>query len=546
MGRPTSKVDKVVVAGPLAPFADGFEARLEELGYTPLSAVTSMRLMAHLSRWLERARADGGRSERRAGRAVPPRATGGWLRPLPVAAQPGRAARGAGLAGGADPREDPPPPCSASEALLAVVPVSYLLDERALAPSTAMAYVLRARRFLAGRNPEVERRRVDRRRRHPRGAGRGRHGLGRVDAVLRGGAAGVPAVLLHPGPGARRSVRGGVDRDRSPPPGAAQGISRAEATALLGSCDRRRSMGRRDYAVLLVVLRLGLRAGEVAALTLADLDWRAGEIVVHGKGRRVDRLPLPADVGEAIAAYLRRGRPRTARREVFLRAVAPIAPLSRRGVLVDRAPRLRAGRADTGGRAPAAAHAGLRDGPRRGPAARDQPGAAPSQPGQHRHLRPGRTSISSGRWPSPGRTRRSGPMSDLDRHVQRLPADAPSVGVQAAARGPTAACSWPPTSTQAGAEHLTTELAICAGRDCPRTWRRSTGRTGSAAARGFATYLKTIDPATEIPPAGCLPARAPRPTPYLWSRPRWPRLLARGRGSCSRRCGRRPTRRCSV
>jgi integrase len=67
-------------------------------------------------------------------------------------------------------------------------------------------------------------------------------------------------------------------------------------------------------------------------LTLEDLDWRAGEIVVHGKGRRSDRLPLPTDVGEAITAYLRRGRPRTPRREVFLRAVAPLAPLSRRGI----------------------------------------------------------------------------------------------------------------------------------------------------------------------------------------------------------------------
>ncbi len=100
---------------------------------------------------------------------------------------------------------------------------------------------------------------------------------------------------------------------------------------LLDSCDRRRSEGRRDYAVLMTLLRLGLRAGEVAALTLADMDWRAGEMVVHGKGYRVDRLPLPVDVGEAITAYLRR-RPRTTRREVFLRTVAPIGPLSRGGV----------------------------------------------------------------------------------------------------------------------------------------------------------------------------------------------------------------------
>ena len=78
--------------------------------------------------------------------------------------------------------------------------------------------------------------------------------------------------------------------------------------------------------------RLGLRAGEVAGLRLEDLDWWAGEIVVHGKGRREDRLPLPDDVGAAITAYLQRGRPMTSRREVFLRAIAPIAALGRGGV----------------------------------------------------------------------------------------------------------------------------------------------------------------------------------------------------------------------
>jgi integrase len=128
-----------------------------------------------------------------------------------------------------------------------------------------------------------------------------------------------------------------------------KGISGADATALLRSCDRRRSEGRRDYAVLLVLLRLGLRAGEVAGLALGDVDWRAGEIVVRGKGRREDRFPLPFDVGEAIAGYLRRGRPRTSRRELFLRVLAPIAPLSRGGVssIVRRACR-RVGIAEVG------------------------------------------------------------------------------------------------------------------------------------------------------------------------------------------------------
>jgi integrase len=91
-------------------------------------------------------------------------------------------------------------------------------------------------------------------------------------------------------------------------------------------------MGRRDYAVLVTLLRLGLRASEAAALTLEDIDWRAGEITVHGKGRRDERLPLPADVGQAITAYLTRGRPVTGCREVFLRAVAPAGPLGRGGI----------------------------------------------------------------------------------------------------------------------------------------------------------------------------------------------------------------------
>jgi integrase len=107
-----------------------------------------------------------------------------------------------------------------------------------------------------------------------------------------------------------------------------RGISRADARALLDSCDRRRALGRRDYALLLLLLRLGLRRGEVAGLTLDDIDWSAGELVVHGKGGREDRLPLPADVGAAIAAYLRRGRPASAQRELFLQARAPYAPIA--------------------------------------------------------------------------------------------------------------------------------------------------------------------------------------------------------------------------
>ncbi len=96
---------------------------------------------------------------------------------------------------------------------------------------------------------------------------------------------------------------------------------------LLAACDRNRPVGLRDYSVLLLFARLGLRAGEVAALQLEDLDWRAGELTVHGKGSREDRLPILQDVGEALTAYLCYGRPRCLARNVFVRCKAPYQEL---------------------------------------------------------------------------------------------------------------------------------------------------------------------------------------------------------------------------
>lgn len=112
-------------------------------------------------------------------------------------------------------------------------------------------------------------------------------------------------------------------RDRCLP----RGLSPQAVVRLLASCDRRRTVGRRDYAVLLLLSRLGLRAGEVAAIQLEDIDWRRGEFQVRGKGARLDRLPLPVDVGRAILSYLRY-RPRSRSRAVFLLARAPYCPLS--------------------------------------------------------------------------------------------------------------------------------------------------------------------------------------------------------------------------
>ena len=107
----------------------------------------------------------------------------------------------------------------------------------------------------------------------------------------------------------------------------------AQLRALLSACDRRTATGCRDYAIVLLLARLGLRAGEVARLCLDDIDWRRGEFRVVGKGNRGESLPLPADVGAAITTYLRRGRPTSAQgRSVFVRVHAPHRGLTAGGI----------------------------------------------------------------------------------------------------------------------------------------------------------------------------------------------------------------------
>jgi site-specific recombinase XerD len=111
-----------------------------------------------------------------------------------------------------------------------------------------------------------------------------------------------------------------------------RGLRANELTALLADDGEVSVLGRRDHAIVRVLARLGLRAGEVAALSLDDVDWRQGEIVVQGKGNRVERLPLPVDVGEVLVAYLRDSRPPSACRALFLRVHAPVTGLSAGGV----------------------------------------------------------------------------------------------------------------------------------------------------------------------------------------------------------------------
>jgi integrase/recombinase XerD len=346
MARPTSRVTRVEITGPLAPFAAAYRLRLQESGYTPLSIVNEVRQVAHLSRWLEAGHMTGAdlTSERVEQFLAVRRAGGhgacslGGLMPLL------EVLRGLGILS----EDQASAPTSGSEVLLASFR-TYLLEERGLATCTADAYVDRACRFLAGCGIDGElatltaadvTRAVQRE--------SARVSVGSAQYFVAGLRSFLRFCFLQGLVGADLSAAGlaVTGRRRSSLP---KGISHAHAVALSRSCDRRRSDGRRDHAILLTLLRLGLRAGEVARLTLDDIDWRAGEVVVHGKGRREDRLPLPADVGEAIVGYLQRGRPTTTRREVFLRALAPIGPLGRGGVssIVRRACR-RAGVAPVG------------------------------------------------------------------------------------------------------------------------------------------------------------------------------------------------------
>jgi len=322
------------VPGPLEPYAEGFRGELAGRGYSPGAAAVQLRLMAHLSGWL-------------AGRGLD---TAGLTSALVDAYLAERRRLGcashwtrralAPLLGflrrrGVVPAEATPGPAGPVEALLGRY-ARWLAAERGLAETTIQRNVELVRPFLAGRDT---------------GGGVALEHLRAADVTAfvvahcqdaRGGTA--PRMV-----GALRSllgflhVEGLIDQPLATvvPPVAAwklTGLPKAlhadQVAALLASCDQHTVVGRRDLAILTVLVRLGLRASEAAALRLNDIDWRRGEITVHGKGNRHDRLPLPADVGQAIAAWLTAGRPDTtaAGREVFLRVRAPQQALTRGAV----------------------------------------------------------------------------------------------------------------------------------------------------------------------------------------------------------------------
>lgn len=341
----SGKPSTVRVHGPLREYARGFAADLAERGYAEGSVVHHLYLLGHLSRWLAEHQLDLVQlSEERAACFLRDRRGAGKTnRSSPRALVPLlRYLRGMGAV-------PVPLPQVAATQLDQVIDefTTHLLRDRGLAAQSITYYRRAAHLFLSTQisSPtstgiaaltaaNVSAFLLERARSHP-GAGLANIVTG-LRAFLRflhfRGHVPVPIAAAALGPPGWR-------RDSLP-----KGLEPAELATLLASIQRSTPVGRRDYAILLLLARFGLRAGEVAALRLDDVCWRKGEIVIYGKGGRREPLPLPVDVGEGLAEYCGEGRPRSQSRQVFLQGVAPHAPMSRVGItaLVYRAT-LRAG-----------------------------------------------------------------------------------------------------------------------------------------------------------------------------------------------------------
>jgi len=328
----------VQVLGPLAPFAEGFRAWLELVGYAQGSRAVHLRLMAQLSGWLGERGLDSS--------ALSPAVMDEFDAHRRDGHQGGRPVRRCRSPLLEYLREVGAAPCvqrvaGPVETFLVAYGI-YLSQERGLAAGTVQRHTDAVRPFLTARVGA---------------AGLDLTGLAGADIVafmLAQSVSAAPATVQRTGTALRSllgflHVQGVIDSSLvGAVPAAANwklaGLVRyltgEQVAALLASCDQGTSVGRRDLAVLTLLVRLGLRAGEVAGLRLEDIDWRRGEITVRGKGDRRERLPLPSDVGEVVVAYLNTSRPGAARgREVFAGTRAPHRALTRGAVsqLVARA-----------------------------------------------------------------------------------------------------------------------------------------------------------------------------------------------------------------
>jgi integrase/recombinase XerD len=337
---------RVRVTGPLVRYVDGFWAELAAAGYTAWSVEAQLRLMAHVSRWLEAHGLDA------------PDLTSEAIEEFL------RARRGEGYVDRLSPRGlvplldhlrglDVVPAAST-----VVTPVEqlvqdyceYLLRERGLAAGSVGRREEIARRFLSER-PEPIREALGNLSAADITAFVLRESTRRSEASTRTVIDGLRSLLhyLHVEgwtPTALGQAVPSVARRQHSLP---RQLEAGHVAALLENCDRASAVGVRDYAILTLLARLGLRVAEVTRLKLDDVDWSAGELLVRGKGNRLERLPLPRDVGEALVDYLRRGRPRRPCPELFLRFLAPNVGLSGNGITslvyaaCDRAGRPRVG-----------------------------------------------------------------------------------------------------------------------------------------------------------------------------------------------------------
>lgn len=321
----------VQITGPLSRHVQGLWRSLLAQGYTPLSSRNLLRVMAHVSRWLEE---KGLRVDELTDKVVETffeaRRRARYTQFLtPRALQPIRSyLEAAGIRFPVAAKIRTP-----IDRLLGEY-ASYLLHERAVTAGVARAYDVAARRFFFVRFGDQSIRLNELQAQDVTAfvlSESRQYSVGTVKYTV----SALRSLLRY------LYVRGSIARDLTGAvpavagwrlSGLPKGLEPQEVERLLAARDRRSHTGRRDHAVVLVMVRLGLRAGEVARLRLDDIDWAHGEFVVRGKGRREARLPLPADVGTALAGYIRRSRPRTSCRSVFLRVRAPQGAISPDGI----------------------------------------------------------------------------------------------------------------------------------------------------------------------------------------------------------------------
>jgi integrase/recombinase XerD len=306
-----------VVSGPLAEFEVAFRAELERTGYTPSSASAAVSVMGQLSGWMQRNRIGAEMLSPAVLEALPLGLRG--TRPVVRFLRDCGAIPDASCVDGAGP-----------VGLLVAEFRGWLAGERGLAVETVRCYGNHAHTFLAWLGDPLEQVLA--------GLEAGTVTTFMVEhceqvscANAKASVTALRALLrfLHLAGHVPTGLAGAVPavagwRQATLP----RGLEAGQAERLLAGCDRSTDVGRRDFAVLMLLAQLGLRGAEVAALQLTDIDWHAGEIVVHGKAARLDRLPLPVQAGEALAGYLTEGRPRCQDGAVFITAKAPHRPIT--------------------------------------------------------------------------------------------------------------------------------------------------------------------------------------------------------------------------